>query len=730
MNIEIEQVKLKNFLSFGSKWQTVPFLRGLNVIIGLDLETGRSNGAGKSSLMESIPYGLFGQVHRNIRKEQIVNWKNRKGCEVQLDFTKNENKYKVIRGIKPDKFEIYKNTILIDKPSHVKEYQKILDDILGLNYTTFMSIIHSNINSSIKILSMKKPEKRKFLEKMFGLNLYTKLNESSNSKLKNINVKIREIEISNDYKEKSIVESEQRIRSLRSQLKGLSISKTSLNEAQEKLEELEAKAPEIDKSELDWKINNSLFIISAYEKLNITLFKKIYNVKTWMKNNDERIQEYEDNKVQLKKRAELIKKLNALVNKDGDFETLTNLIKNMRTESSNYDKQIEKITNKISKIKSNITIARSEIGDKQKAIHLLQDDKCPTCGGDLSDGKLLNTFKEELTYTYDHEEKLLDILNEEDKQKEYYYKLRSNISSEIRKMEDKINLNYNTKNMIVDVVGSDIDIERLKRSKDRYIKTLQKLNNLLKKIEDKIVKENRTFTLLEEEKETIQRHVNKVIDQEVEVKRIKDKIENEIKLQENLNSLLEKDKQNIKLLEKEMKSTKIMVMKYNEMKDYLNHIKFVCKDENIKQYAISSIMPFLNKYTNKYLSKVGYGFYVTLDKWLDATINGPGITKASYGSLSGGEGRGIDIAIQLAFLDIDRLQAGVFFDLLVFDELLDSSIDEKGIQELFDIVKNKQREDDAKVFIISHRKELKNYDEIDNEYFVQKKDGYSEVIIK
>ena len=179
-----------------------------------------------------------------------------------------------------------------------------------------------------------------------------------------------------------------------------------------------------------------------------------------------------------------------------------------------------------------------------------------------------------------------------------------------------------------------------------------------------------------------------------------------------------------------MKSTKIMVMKYNEMKDYLNHIKFVCKDENIKQYAISSIMPFLNKYTNKYLSKVGYGFYVTLDKWLDATINGPGITKASYGSLSGGEGRGIDIAIQLAFLDIDRLQAGVFFDLLVFDELLDSSIDEKGIQELFDIVKNKQREYDAKVFIISHRKELKNYDEIDNEYFVQKKDGYSEVIIK
>jgi len=730
MNIELEQVKLKNFLSFGSKWQTVPFLRGLNVIIGEDLDTGRSNGAGKSSLMESIPFGLFGQVHRNIRKEQIVNWKNRKACEVQLDFIKNKNKYRVIRGIKPDKFEIYRNSILIDKPSHVKEYQKILDDILGLNYTTFMSLIHSNINSSVKILSMKKPEKRKFLEKMFGLSLYTKLNENSNAKLKSINEKIREIEISNNYKEKSIVESEQRIENLEKQLKGISLSKTSLNDAQEKLEEIESKTPELNRSELDKKINNSLFIISKYEALDVSINNKKYSVKTWIKNTEEKIQEYEDNKVKLEERVRLVKKLNALVKKDGDIKYLTNLIKNMRNELTEYEKSVEKQTNMISKIKSNVSIVRSEIKNKQKQIHLLKDDKCPTCGGDLTDGKLLDVFKEELTYSYDHEEKLLDVLKEEDEKRDNFYKLRSNISKEIRETEGKMNLVYNTKDKIVDVVGFDTDINKLNKDKDRYTRTLHKLDYVLNDNEEKNAKENRRFNLLEEENDNIQKYVNKITDQEIEVKRIEDKIDNEKKLQSNLKSLLKKDGQNIKSLEKEMKSSKITVMKYNEMKDYLNHIKFICKDENIKQYAISSIMPFLNKYTNKYLSKVGYGFYVTLDKWLDATINGPGITKASYGSLSGGEGRGIDIAIQLAFLDIDRLQAGVFFDLLVFDELLDSSIDNKGIQELFDIVKNKQKEDNSKVFIISHRSELKNYDEIDNEYFVIKKDGYSEVIIK
>ena len=730
MNIELEQVKLKNFLSFGSKWQTVPFLRGLNVIIGEDLDTGRSNGAGKSSLMESIPFGLFGQVHRNIKKEQIINWKNRKACEVQLDFIKNKNKYRVVRGIKPDVFEIYKNSILINKPSHVKEYQKILNDILGLNYTTFMSLIHSNINSSVKILSMKKPEKRKFLEKMFGLSLYTKLNENSNVKLKNINEKIREIEISNNYKEKSIIESEQRIESLKKQLKGISLSQTLLNDAQEKLEELESRIPEIDRNKLDKKISNSLFLISEYEALNVKINNKRFTVKTWRKNTDILIQEYEDNKFKLKERNKLIKKLNGLIKKDGDIKYLTNLISNMRSKLAKHEKSIEKQTNMISKIKANISIVRNEISNKQKQIHLLKDDKCPTCGGDLTDGKLLIKFKEELNNKCKHEKKLLSVFDEEDKKRDNFYTLRSSISKKIRETEYKVNLIYNTKDKIIDVVGSDTDIKKLNKDKSRYTKTLHKLDCLLNDSEEKNAKENRKFHLLEEENDNIQKHVNKVIDQEIEVKRIEEKIKNEKKLQVNLKSLLEKDNQNIKLLEKEIKSSSIKVMKYNEMKDYLNYIKFVCKDENIKQYAISSIMPFLNKYTNKYLSKVGYGFYVTLDKWLDAIINGPGITKASYGSLSGGEGRGIDIAIQLAFLDIDRLQAGVFFDLIVFDELLDSSIDDKGIQELFDIVKNKQKEDNSKVFIISHRSELKDYDEIDREYYVTKKDGYSEVIIK
>jgi len=166
--------------------------------------------------------------------------------------------------------------------------------------------------------------------------------------------------------------------------------------------------------------------------------------------------------------------------------------------------------------------------------------------------------------------------------------------------------------------------------------------------------------------------------------------------------------------------------KYQTLRDYIDSIKGLLKDEKIKQHMISRIMPYLNQQANYYLAEVDYSFYVKIDKWLDIQIKGPGITNATYDSLSGGERRGIDLAIQLGFLDIARTQAGVFPDLLTFDELLDSSIDGQGIGEVLKIVRVKQRETHGKFFIISHRSEIDN-ELIDNMYHVIKENGYSRV---
>ena len=196
----------------------------------------------------------------------------------------------------------------------------------------------------------------------------------------------------------------------------------------------------------------------------------------------------------------------------------------------------------------------------------------------------------------------------------------------------------------------------------------------------------------------------------------------------SLQGLIKEQKEEKDRAKENIETLKKGKLKLNDIKDYLNVIKDILKDENIKQFTIKQIMPFMNKQTNYYLSEVNYSFYVKIDKWLDVEIKGPGIRNATYDSLSGGERRGIDIAIQLSLLDIARTQAGVFPDILIFDELLDSSIDGRGINELMKIVRTKQQEFGGKVFIISHRDEIDN-EMVDNQYKVVKEHGFSRVII-
>jgi DNA repair exonuclease SbcCD ATPase subunit len=168
------------------------------------------------------------------------------------------------------------------------------------------------------------------------------------------------------------------------------------------------------------------------------------------------------------------------------------------------------------------------------------------------------------------------------------------------------------------------------------------------------------------------------------------------------------------------------VNKLNDISDYLDYVKMICKDENVKQFAISTIIPYLTSRTNHYLSEVGYSFYVEFNNWLDEDIKGPGISNCTYGNLSGGESKAVSFALQMALLDVSRIQAGIFPDILLLDEILDSSVDSYGLEKILGIVKLKQREDRTKTFIVSHRKEVTDLD-ADRIYLIEKKDGFSHI---
>jgi DNA repair exonuclease SbcCD ATPase subunit len=135
------------------------------------------NGAGKSTMLDAISFGLFGKAHRNINKAQLVNSINNKGSLVEVEFNIGTARYKVCRGIKPNVFEIWKNGDMINQSSHSKEYQKILEqNILKLNHKSFHQVVVLGSSSFIPFMQLPGGVRREVIEDLLDINVFSKMN--------------------------------------------------------------------------------------------------------------------------------------------------------------------------------------------------------------------------------------------------------------------------------------------------------------------------------------------------------------------------------------------------------------------------------------------------------------------------------------------------------------------------------------------------------------------------
>ena len=132
--IIFKTIKWKNFLSTGTQFTEVDLTNTTStIIVG-------SNGAGKSTILDALTFSLFGKPFRKINKPQLVNSINQTDCVVELDFDIGRNKYKVIRGIKPAKFEIYQNGAMLDQNASAVDQQKYFAG--NLHRLNSFSLIH------------------------------------------------------------------------------------------------------------------------------------------------------------------------------------------------------------------------------------------------------------------------------------------------------------------------------------------------------------------------------------------------------------------------------------------------------------------------------------------------------------------------------------------------------------------------------------------------------------
>jgi DNA repair exonuclease SbcCD ATPase subunit len=169
--ITFQKVRWKNFLSTGTYFTEIDLRRSPNtLIIG-------NNGAGKSTILDALCFGLFGKPFRKINKPQLLNSINQTDCIVEIEFSIGKKQYKVIRGIKPNTFEIYCNGKLVDQDAKAKDYQEHLEKfILKLNYKTFTQVVILGSASFVPFMQLSPADRRAIIEDLLDIGIFSSMN--------------------------------------------------------------------------------------------------------------------------------------------------------------------------------------------------------------------------------------------------------------------------------------------------------------------------------------------------------------------------------------------------------------------------------------------------------------------------------------------------------------------------------------------------------------------------
>jgi DNA repair exonuclease SbcCD ATPase subunit len=185
--IQFEKLRWKNFLSTGNNFTEINFQESpTTLIIG-------HNGSGKSTMLDALSFALFGKSHRKISKPQLVNSINNKGLLVEVEFTIGSSKYKIIRGIKPNKFEIWVNGNMLNQDSHNKEYQSVLEkNIIKLNHKSFHQIVVLGSSSFVPFMQLPAQARREVIEDLLDINMFSKMNQILKEKMAVLKEEIRQ----------------------------------------------------------------------------------------------------------------------------------------------------------------------------------------------------------------------------------------------------------------------------------------------------------------------------------------------------------------------------------------------------------------------------------------------------------------------------------------------------------------------------------------------------------
>ncbi len=188
--ILFKTIKWKNFLSTGQHFTEVDFtLNSTNLIVG-------TNGAGKSTILDALTFSLFGRPFRKINKPQLINTVNEKDCIVEVEFTIGTAEWKVVRGIKPNLFEIHRNGEVLDQASASVDQQKWLEQtVLKMNYKSFTQIVILGSSTFVPFMQLPAAHRREVIEDLLDIKIFSSMNTVIKEKIRQIREEVKTLEL-------------------------------------------------------------------------------------------------------------------------------------------------------------------------------------------------------------------------------------------------------------------------------------------------------------------------------------------------------------------------------------------------------------------------------------------------------------------------------------------------------------------------------------------------------
>ena len=197
--ITFKYVRWKNLLSTGNQFTEIQLDRSpTTLIIG-------ENGAGKSTILDALCFGLFNKPFRNISKSQLINSVNGGGTIVEVEFIVGGKEVRVVRGIKPNKFEVYVNGNMINQDANARDYQKHLEQqVLGLNYRSFTQVVILGSSTFVPFMQLSTKARREVVEDILDIKVFSLMNFLLKNKNKELTEEIRNVEYQYDLTEEKI----------------------------------------------------------------------------------------------------------------------------------------------------------------------------------------------------------------------------------------------------------------------------------------------------------------------------------------------------------------------------------------------------------------------------------------------------------------------------------------------------------------------------------------------